>query len=140
MKDCYKAEKTFKADSEKLHQVQEFMEDTLQKYGCSAKIMMQIDLVMEEVFMNIVHYAYPDSEGTCTVMVDFDGEKEVIITVEDSGIPFNPLEIDSPDITLPAEKREIGGLGIWITKQMMDKVEYRYEAGKNILKMVKLMG
>lgn len=137
--DCFEEEKNFKAKNQELSQVQEFVQNALQKYGCNAKIIMQINLVIEELFVNIASYAYSNDEGTCKIKVHYDGEKVVMITIEDNGIPFNPLEKNDPDITLPAEKREIGGLGIFITKQIMDKVEYQYKNKKNILKMTKIV-
>lgn len=138
-KKDYEVEKSFKADNKELPHVQEFIQNTLQRYGCSDKIIMQINLVIEELFINIASYAYKNDEGTCKVIVDYDGEKQIMITLEDNGIPFNPLEKDDPDITLPAEKREVGGLGIFITKQIMDQVKYQYENQKNILKMTKIL-
>lgn len=135
----YKKEKNFKANNQELPNVQEFIQNELQRYGCSNKIIMQMNLVMEELFINIASYAYQNDAGTCKVIVDYDGEKQVTIILEDNGIPFNPLEKDDPDITLSAEKREIGGLGIFITKQIMDDVEYQYENQKNILRMTKII-
>lgn len=135
----YEIEKCFQADKHELPHVQEFVQDTLQKYGCSVKVIMQINLVVEELFVNIAYYAYPNGVGTCRVSVDYDGEKKVMITLEDHGIPFNPLEKEDPDITLPADKREIGGLGIFMIKQIMDQVEYQYEEQKNRLKLTKIL-
>ena len=132
-----KDEKSFKANNQELSHVQEFVQKVLQRYGCNDKTIMQINLVIEEVFVNIASYAYQNDDGTCKVIVDYDGVKQVMITFEDNGIPFNPLEKENPDITLSAEKREVGGLGIFITKQIMDQVEYIYENQKNVLKMTK---
>ena len=138
-KEDFYAEKIFKANNQELPHVQEFLQSMLQKYGCSEKIMMQIHLVIEELFVNIASYGYQNNNGTCNVIIDYDGEKTVVLTIEDNGIPFNPLEKVDPDITLPAEKREIGGLGIFITKKIMDQIEYQYENQKNRLKMTKVI-
>lgn len=138
-KVSYYKEKVFKAENQELSLVQEFVKNTLLEYGCNAKVIMQISLAMEELFVNIANYAYSNGEGICRVTIDYDGEKKVMITVEDSGIPFNPLEKDEPNITLSAEEREVGGLGIFITKKIMDQIEYQYENQKNKLKMTKII-
>ena len=90
------------------------------------------------IFINIAHYAYGDGEGEADVVIGFDeNSREVTFRVSDKGIPFNPLDRPDPDITLPAEEREIGGLGILITKKTMDSVTYTNENGENVLTMVK---
>lgn len=91
-----------------------------------------IHLVVEEIVVNIVDYAYPEGNGYLVVCINSDG-KELTIEFRDHGIPFNPLEQSKPDLDIPLEERSIGGLGIFLTKEMMDNVEYRYEQGENIL-------
>ena len=102
------------------------------------KLQMAICVAIEEVFVNVAHYAYPDSEGTMTLSVGFDeGSRTVTFRMADRGIPFDPLQKPDPDFTLSAEERQIGGLGIFITKKTMDSVTYAYENGENILTMIK---
>lgn len=91
-----------------------------------------IHLVVEEIVVNIVDYAYPEGNGYLEVRINNDS-KELTIEFRDHGIPFNPLEQSMPDLDIPLEERSIGGLGIFLTKEMMDNVEYRYEQGENIL-------
>lgn len=91
-----------------------------------------IHLVVEEIVVNIVDYAYPEGNGYLEVCINNDS-KELTIEFRDHGIPFNPLEQSMPDLDIPLEERSIGGLGIFLTKEMMDNVEYRYEQGENIL-------
>lgn len=91
-----------------------------------------IHLVVEEIVVNIVDYAYPEGNGYLEVRINNDN-KELTIEFRDHGIPFNPLEQSMPDLDIPLEERSIGGLGIFLTKEMMDNVEYRYEQGENIL-------
>lgn len=91
-----------------------------------------IHLVVEEIVVNIVDYAYPEGNGYLEVCINSDG-KELTIEFRDHGIPFNPLEQSKPDLDIPLEERSIGGLGIFLTKEMMDNVEYRYEQDENIL-------
>lgn len=99
-------------------------------------LIFKIRLCVEEVAENIVQYAYPQGEGWMEASVDLTDD-EVSIEFKDSGTPFNPLEKPDPDITLGADEREIGGLGIFLCKQMMDSVVYRFENGCNYFKMTK---
>ena len=102
------------------------------------KIQMAICVAIEEVFVNIAHYAYPDSVGDMTLSIGFDEESRAItFRMADRGIPFDPLKKPDPDITLSAEAREIGGLGIFIAKKTMDSLHYAYENSENILTMIK---
>ena len=90
------------------------------------------------MFVNVAHYAYGDAEGDVSISISFDeASRDVSLRIADKGTPFNPLDEPDPDITLSAEEREIGGLGIFITKKTMDKVTYAYENGENILTMIK---
>ena len=129
--------KSFKAIESELPHVQDYVEKELLKYGIDLKTMNQIHLVVEEIFVNIASYAYPNKDGECTLKIENIEDGNFAFTFEDEGIRFNPLEQKDPDITLGAEEREIGGLGIFITKKTMDDVKYTYENGKNILSMTK---
>ena len=87
---------------------------------------------------NIAHYAYYPKEGTATVRVEVLEEPlAVVITFIDNGVPYDPLKNADPDITLSAEEREIGGLGIYMVKKSMDDIFYEYRDGQNILKIRK---
>ena len=131
-------EKTFQAKTEALTDVIGFVEQTLESYECPMKIQMAICVAIEELFVNIAHYAYPDSEGDMKLGISFDEQTRAItFRMSDKGIPFDPLKKVDPDITLSAEEREIGGLGIFITKKTMDSLHYVYEDGENILTMIK---
>ena len=122
------------ADLGNLTKLLSFVTAELEKKDCSPKAGMQIEMALEEVFVNIAQYAYDAGGGDVLVRVSFPGdEASVEITFIDSGQPFNPLEKPDPDITLSAEERQIGGLGIWLVKENMDLVQYRNENGKNIL-------
>ena len=98
----------------------------------------KIRLSIEEAVENVVRYAYEGGIGWLEAGTSLDKDK-LVLTVElrDAGVPFNPLEREDPDITLSAEEREMGGLGIFLCKQMMDNLDYRYEDGNNILTMTK---
>ena len=98
----------------------------------------KIRLSIEETVENVVQYAYKDSIGWMEVETNLDDKALMLtVTLKDAGKPFNPLEMPDPDITLSVEEREIGGLGIYLCKQLMDEVTYRYENGCNILTMKK---
>lgn len=98
----------------------------------------KLRLSIEETVENVVQYAYKDGIGWMEVGTDLDVNGLMLtITLKDAGKPFNPLEKEDPDINLPLEEREIGGLGIYLCKQLMDEVQYRYEDGCNILIMKK---
>ena len=124
------------AKTENLDRVNDFIADNLM--GCPMKLLMQIDLVVEEVFVNIAHYAYKDAVGKAWITCGLDKENNLLtIIFEDEGVQFDPLAKDDPDITASAEEREIGGLGIFLTKKLMDDVSYERKDGKNKLTLVK---
>jgi sigma-B regulation protein RsbU (phosphoserine phosphatase) len=130
--------KIFPAKVEALSDVLGFVDQTLESYECPMKIQTAICVAIEEVFVNIAHYAYGEGEGDMTLGIEFDVEsREITFRMTDKGTPFDPLKKPDPDITLSAEEREIGGLGIFITKKTMDSVTYAYENGENILTMIK---
>ena len=124
--------------TQNLDQVIAFLEEELEVMGCPMKVMLQIDVAVEEIYVNIASYAYTSGVGYAIIQIE--GEKDpaqVIITFIDEGIPYNPLEKDDPDVTLAAEERQIGGLGIYMVKKSMDSMEYERKDGKNILKITK---
>ena len=126
------------AVEENLNKVMAFVDDNLESVGCSMKSQMQIDIAVEEVFVNICKYAYHPDKGRAIVRVEVSDEPvQVKITFIDHGKPYDPLEKEDPDVTLSAEERQIGGLGIFMVKQTMDAVEYEYRDGSNILTLVK---
>ena len=102
----------------------------------SDNLQFKLRLCIEEVVENIVNYAYDGGDGWVEVGTQLDGDI-LTITLKDEGIPFNPLEKEDPDITLSAEERQIGGLGIFLCKQMMDQLEYERVGNCNIFKMIK---
>lgn len=131
-------EKVFPAKENALSDVLGFIEETLEKIGCPIKTKMALCIAIEEVFVNIARYAYGDSEGDVKLSICLcEAENTVIFRISDKGVPFDPLKKPDPDITLSAEEREIGGLGIFIAKKTMDNVSYAYENGENILIMTK---
>ena len=131
-------EKVFPAKIDALGNVLAFVEGTLEGYECPMKLQTAISVAIEEVFVNVAHYAYGDAEGKVSLGIAFDDESRMAtFRMADRGVQFDPLQKPDPDITLSAEEREIGGLGIFITKQTMDSVSYVYENGENVLTMIK---
>ena len=130
--------KTIPAKTEFLNDLLGFVDEILDSFECPMKVQTAICVALEEVFVNVAHYAYGGGDGDVELCVGFDVESRTMtFRMEDKGDPFDPLKKPDPDITLSAEEREIGGLGIFITKKTMDSVTYAYENGKNILTMTK---
>lgn len=124
----------FNAKVEELPNVIGFVEEELKKYEFSSKVIMKLNLVIEEIFVNIASYAYKDSNGKCKIMIDYDKDKqEVKLSIEDNGIKFNPLEHQDPNTSSSIDDRTIGGLGIFLVKNNVDNIIYKYEDNKNIL-------
>ena len=123
------------AKAENLDTVLDFVSNELEVADCPMKAQTQIAIAVEEVFVNIAHYAYGSELGE--VLIRIAVSEEAVIEFEDKGKPYNPLEKDDPDITMGAEERELGGLGIFMVKNIMDEVEYRQEEHKNILRIQK---
>ena len=134
-------ELTVDATIKNIETVTDFINETLESYDCPMKAMTQIDIAIDELFGNIANYAYHPKVGPATVRIEVtDNPLAVVITFVDNGVPFDPLAKADPDITQSAEKRDIGGLGIYLVKKSMDDVSYEYKDGKNILKIRKNIG
>lgn len=124
---------TVPAEIEQMETVQDFIGVELEENGCSMKAQMQINIAIDEIVSNIVHYAYTDiGQGLIEIRCEVKGGVAEISTL-DSGKQYNPLEAEDPDVTLSAEERKIGGLGLFMVKKIMDEVLYEYSGGRNIL-------
>ena len=131
-------EMEIKALTENLQTVLDFVDDFLEEMGASMKVQMQLDVAVEELFVNIAHYAYTPDIGMAIIQIETDSDKDkVSITFKDTGKPYNPLEKPDPDVTLSAEERSIGGLGIYMVKKSMDDMRYEYKDGQNVLTITK---
>lgn len=124
------------AEIEQLDKVLSFIDGMLDKSECSVKSKLQIDVAVEEIFVNIASYAYGNQKGNAEIEYQLN-DNSAVITFTDSGEKYNPLERDEPDVTLSADEREIGGLGILMVRKSMDDIKYSYENGKNILTIYK---
>ncbi len=133
-------ELTLDATTENLDNVLAFVDERLEAVDCPPKVQMQIDVAVEELFVNIAHYAYKPNTGTATIRFEKTDDPLVAeITFINGGVPYDPLAKPDPDVTLSAEERQIGGLGIYMVKKSMDDVRYKYEDGKNILTIRKVL-
>ncbi len=127
-----------RAEAKELEKVQAFVRREMEAANCPLKAVSQVEIAVEEIYVNIAHYAYPSGDGEVTIRCAVSREEgKVLIQFLDKGIPFDPLAKEDADTSLPARERPIGGLGILMVKKMMDEVTYRCEDGKNILSMVK---
>lgn len=123
--------------TENLTKVLEFIDSELENNDCNMKSQMQIDIAVEELFVNVASYSYEGSTGMADITLDIDSDRRARITISDSGIPYDPLKKDDPDVTLSAEERSIGGLGIYMVKKSMDDFTYEYKDGKNVVTITK---
>lgn len=125
---------------ENLDTVMDFVETQLMQESCPGKVIGQILVSLEELYVNVVNYAYDGSVGECEILTriqPWESGKMLTLTIRDKGKPFNPLAKEDPDITLSADERQIGGLGIYMVKKSMDEVSYENNAGYNSLTIVK---
>ncbi|MBP3217067.1 MAG: SpoIIE family protein phosphatase, partial [Lachnospiraceae bacterium] len=126
------------AQVENIAAATDFVAGELEQMDCPFRALSQISVAIDEIFANIAMYAYPDKKGKLTVGVQPIMEPYgVEIIFRDHGVPFNPMSAKEPDTTLSAEEREIGGLGIFLVRKTMDKVEYEYRDGENVLHLFK---
>lgn len=122
------------ATKQSLMELTELFEMVLQEHGCPAKMQMQFDIAFEELFVNIVNYAYQDGKGNVRVSyeIEKDGvQRSLNISLEDCGTPYNPLSKADPDITLSAKERKVGGLGVFMAKKFLDSIRYEWKEGHN---------
>lgn len=127
-------ELTVGAEEENVVSVTEFVEGIMEEAAVPMKVQTAINIAIDELFSNIARYGYSEKKGKVTVRVELtESPQSVRLTFIDKGIPYNPLEKEDPDVTLSAEERQIGGLGIYMVKKSMDEMTYRYEDGQNIL-------
>ena len=131
-------ELTVNAVTDNIPAVTAFVDEQLEALNCPLKTQMQIDIAIDELFSNIAFYAYHPNIGPATIRVEVqEAPLAVLISFIDNGIPYNPLSASEPDITLSAEERQIGGLGIYMVKKSMDDMTYTHQNGQNILTIKK---
>lgn len=129
-------EKVFRASIDTLDEAQAFVEEELENLDCPFPFIMKYSICLEEMFVNVAHYAYPNKDGDVTIRIDSENGM-ISVALIDQGTPFNPLEKRDPDVTLSIDQRDIGGLGIFMVKKSMDEVSYEYKNNSNIFTMKK---
>ena len=131
-------ELTLEATVDNLHKVLEFVDKFLEEMECPTKTKMQIDVSVEELFVNIAQYAYAPKTGQATIRVETEKDPAAVsVTFIDRGVPYDPLAKPDPDVMLSAQDRQIGGLGIFMVKKSMSSMKYEYRDGRNILTIKK---
>ncbi len=139
-KDKEMKELRIDAKIENLEQVLAFLDAELEAIDCPMKEQFELDVAVEEIFVNIASYAYESKVGDALITFEkLEGPDRVVITFTDSGIPYDPLAKEDPDVTLSAEERQIGGLGIYMVKKSMDEMTYEYKDNKNMLTLAKYL-
>ena len=130
---------TVEARVDNLDKVLSFVDEQLESAECPIGIQTQIDIAVEEVFVNIAQYAYDPDSGPAQISINLvrTAPLKVELSFIDSGIPYNPLAKEDPDVTKSVEERPIGGLGIYMVKNIMDEVHYEYKDGHNIFTITK---
>ena len=132
---------TVEAAVRSIPEVTEWVDAELDKLLCPLRVRMQIDIALDEILSNIAYYAYAPGTGEMTVALEAAGDGDgVRLEFTDRGRPYNPLKNAAPDITLPAEERSEGGLGILLVRKTMDEVRYEYRDGMNVLTVRKDWG
>ena len=130
---------TLPNDIETIPQLNEFIDTVAEEIGLDMSLTMSLNLAIEEAVVNVMEYAYPEGEqGNVDIEVSAD-ERWLTFIISDNGIPFDPTTQEDADTTLSADERPIGGLGIFLVRQLMDSINYQRENGKNILTLSKKM-
>ena len=131
-------ELTVQANLDNIAPVTEFINAELEAANCCEDVRIQIDVAIDEIFGNIVKHAV--KSDAVTVREEFEEDPDaLVLTFIDRNSPFDPLTRADPNVTLPAKKRKIGGLGIFMTKKLADHIDYEYKDGKNILRIKKYL-
>ncbi|MCX6562473.1 MAG: ATP-binding protein [Candidatus Aminicenantes bacterium] len=124
------------ADLSEVDGVRQFLKDSLADIDISEEDGFKIELALVEMVVNVIRYAYPDGGGVLAIEIRKDRHR-VIIEIRDSGLPFDPCRAPKPDIDEVVAAGRKGGLGIYLTRELMDECLYRRDGGQNILTLVK---
>jgi len=124
------------AKIENMEPLVQFISDIARKLGFSGKRVKEIELATEEAIVNIINYAYPNHSGDIKVTCTQDSSKAFVIKIEDTGIAFDISSLKDPDISADISDREVGGLGVFLIRKLMDKVKCHRKNKKNILELV----
>ncbi len=130
---------TLPATLENIELATDFLNGVLEKAGCPLRASLQLAVALDELMSNVARYAYAPGTGKITVSAEIrEDPRRVVVTLTDAGAPYDPLQKSDPDVTLSADERRIGGLGIFIVKKTMDDMTYEYKDGKNVVTITKI--
>lgn len=124
-------------DLSEISRLNEFIEQIGDEFSLTPDVVFNLNLVLEEAVVNIINYAYPKEEHESIYLSAKMQEESIIFVLSDSGKEFDPTMAPDADVTLSAEDRQIGGLGIFLIRQIMNEVKYERIEGKNILTLQK---
>ncbi|MDO4538276.1 MAG: ATP-binding protein, partial [Coriobacteriales bacterium] len=128
--------RTYVATIDNVQRAIDFINAELDRRMCPPRVQNRIDIALEELLVNICHYAYADQDepGKMEVKYVYKGSpSSITVELKDQGVPFNPLEHADPDRSLSFDEIEVGGLGIYMVKKSMDDIAYVYDDGSNVL-------
>ncbi len=128
-----------KADTENIDEVYEFIEGELEAEGVSRRDVLMLHMIVDEIFSNIANYAYDGGDGMVWISYQKRDNAAATITFKDEGRPFNPLQEEDPDVTLPAAQRKVGGLGVFMVRNTVDDIQYESIDGMNVLTIIYLL-
>lgn len=127
-------------DIETIPQLNEFIDSVAEEVGLEMSLTMSLNLALEEAVVNVMEYAYPEGQkGNVEIEVTAD-QQWMTFVIMDTGIAFDPTTKEDADTTLSAEERPIGGLGIFLVRQLMDVIDYKRQDNKNVLTLRKKLG
>lgn len=135
--DIIRREIVIEAKTEKLDTLLTLLRGDMEQAGCPFEKQTAFEICVEEIFVNIAHYAYQGKDGKAYITAQTEKDR-ITICLKDKGMPYDPLKKEDPDLTLSAQERPVGGLGIFMVKTMMDDVSYEYKDGSNCLTMTML--
>lgn len=138
MKDIHSKKIVIKNTIEEVQRAISAFETFAARYTIPNNIMIKVNVVLDELLSNIVKYSFPDDAVyEIDITVELFTTGKLIIQLTDAGVPFNPFDTPEPDLSIPLEDREIGGLGILLVKKLMDSYSYKRQVNLNITSMVK---
>ena len=124
-------------DISEISRLYEFVEEVGNDFELSPDIVFNLNLVLEEAVVNIINYAYPKEEHESIYLSARMHEGSIVLVLTDTGKEFDPTAAPEADVTLSADDRQIGGLGIFLIRQIMNEVKYERIEGKNVLTLEK---
>jgi anti-sigma regulatory factor (Ser/Thr protein kinase) len=121
------------ATMESLETFRQFVLERLQPLSTAKELVFKVELVLEEALTNVIHYAYPEAAGEMEVGIVIEADQRFCFCVKDWGIPFNPIERPNPDMSEEVSERQVGGLGVYLIRHLVDDLNYQWQNGGNIL-------